>query len=258
MSVVCFCSPKGGVGKTSLSINVAGVLARSGLRVLAVDLDVQNSLRLHAGIQLADDRGWAHCLVYGRSIREGVLPGGGNLLVLPFGQVNGAQLHAVSDHLARNENWLASTLAPFVERGFVVVIDTPPGPSVFLDQTRPFSTLDIVVLQADATSVSLLSTVESQSFLGPAPEGIQRQVRYVFNLVDLRRKLTRDVVALLRRRLGQAMLGTVNYDDSFGEAVAHQQLVIDRAPTSKAAADVRGLAAAVQGLLLDRVDPGQR
>lgn len=258
MSVVCFCSPKGGVGKTSLSINVAGVLARSGLRVLAVDLDVQNSLRLHAGIQLADDRGWAHCLVYGRSIREGVLPGGGNLLVLPFGQVNGAQLHAVSDHLARSENWLANTLAPFVERGFVVVIDTPPGPSVFLDQTRPFSTLDIVVLQADATSVSLLSTVESQSFLGGAPEGLQRQVRYVFNLVDLRRKLTRDVVALLRRRLGQAMLGTVNYDDSFGEAVAHQQLVIDRAPTSKAAADVRGLAAAVQGLLLDRVDPGQR
>lgn len=258
MSVVCFCSPKGGVGKTSLSINVAGVLARSGLRVLAVDLDVQNSLRLHAGIQLADDRGWAHCLVYGRSIREGVLPGGGNLLVLPFGQVNGGQLHAVSDHLAHNENWLASTLAPFVERGFVVVIDTPPGPSVFLDQTRPFSTLDIVVLQADATSVSLLSTVESQSFLGSAPEGIQRQVRYVFNLVDLRRKLTRDVVALLRRRLGQAMLGTVNYDDSFGEAVAHQQLVIDRAPTSKAAADVRGLAAAVQGMLLDRMEPGQR
>ncbi len=57
MSVVCFCSPKGGVGKTSLSINVAGVLARSGLRVLVVDLDVQNSMRLHAGVQLADDRG---------------------------------------------------------------------------------------------------------------------------------------------------------------------------------------------------------
>jgi cellulose biosynthesis protein BcsQ len=164
----------------------------------------------------------------------------------------------VSDHLARNENWLTNTLSPFVERGFVVVIDTPPGPSVFLDQTRPFSTLDIVVLQADATSVSLLSTVESQSFLGRVPEGSSRQVRYVFNLVDMRRKLTRDVTALLRRRLGQAMLGIVNYDDSFGEAVAHQQLVIDRAPTSKAAADVRGLAAAVQGLLLDGMEPGRR
>ena len=58
--------------------------------------------------------------------------------------------------------------------------------------------------------------------------------------------------------LGQAMIGIVNYDDSFGEAVAHQQLVIDRAPTSKAAADVRGLAASVQGLLLDGMEPEQR
>ena len=238
MSVACFCSPKGGVGKTSLSINVAGVLARSGLRVLVVDLDVQNSLRLHAGIQLADDRGWAHCLVLGRSIREGVLPAGNNLLVLPFGQVTPPQLHAVTEHLARDGSWLANT--------------------VFLEQTRSIPSLHIVILQADATSVSLLPSVESQAFLGRTPEGARRQVRYVFNLVDMRRKLTRDVTALLRRRLGQAMLGIVNYDDSFGEAVAHQQLVIDRAPTSKAAADVRGLAAAVQGLLVDSMEPELR
>ena len=73
MSLMCFCSPKGGVGKTSLSANVAGVLARIGLRTLLVDLDVQNSLRLHLGVPLSDDRGLASCLVNGRSIREGVI-----------------------------------------------------------------------------------------------------------------------------------------------------------------------------------------
>jgi cellulose synthase operon protein YhjQ len=249
MSVVCFCSPKGGVGKTSLSVNVAGVLARTGLRVLVVDFDVQNSLRLHLGVQLGDERGWAQCLVNGRSIREAVISGGGNLLVMPFGQVTSRELHAVSDHFVRNANWLGDTVAPFVERGFVVVLDTPPGPSVYLDQTRPVSTLDVVVLQADATSVSLLPTVEAQNFLGRPPDGNPRLVRYVFNLVDLRRRLTRDVVALLRRRLGRTMLGIVNYDDSFGDAVAHQQLVIDRAPMSKATSDVRGLAAAIRELL---------
>jgi cellulose synthase operon protein YhjQ len=249
MSVVCFCSPKGGVGKTSLGVNVAGVLARSGLRVLVVDLDVQNSLRLHVGVQLGDDRGLAPCLVNGRSIRDGVIAGGGNLLVLPFGQVKPSELHAVSDHFARNTDWLKHTVAPFIERGFVVVVDTPPGPSVYLDQTRPVSTLDIVILQADATSVSLLPIVEAQNFLGRPPEGNPRLVRYAFNLVDLRRRLTRDVVALLRRRLGRSMIGIVNYDDSFGDAVAHQQLVIDRAPMSKATSDVRGLAAAIRELL---------
>jgi cellulose biosynthesis protein BcsQ len=163
--------------------------------------------------------------------------------------VTSRELHAVSDHFIRNANWLGDTVAPFVERGFVVVVDTPPGPSVYLDQTRPASTLDVVILQADATSVSLLPTVEAQNFLGRPPDGNPRLVRYVFNLVDLRRRLTRDVVALLRRRLGRTMLGIVNYDDSFGDAVAHQQLVIDRAPMSKATSDVRGLAAAIRELL---------
>ena len=258
MSVVCFCSPKGGVGKTSLSINVAGVLARAGLRVLVVDLDVQNSLRLHVGIQLGDDRGLAPCLVFGRSIREGVLSAGNNLLVMPFGQVSPAQLHAISDHLARNGNWLKDILDPFLERGFVVIIDTPPGPSVYLDQTRVVSTLDVVILQADATSVSLLPSIEAHNFLGRPSPGTERLVRYVFNLVDLRRKLTRDVISLLRRRLGKSMLSVVNYDDTFGDAVAHQQLVIERAPMSKAAADVRSLAAAVRSLLPLPMDTGVR
>ncbi len=241
-----------------MSVNVAGVLARSGYRVLLVDLDVQNSLRLHVGIQLGDDRGFAPCLVYGRSIRDGILPAGSNLLVMPFGQITPTQLHAVSDHFARNGNWLKDTLAPFIERDFVVVIDTPPGPSVYLEQTRPISTLDVVIMQADATSVSLLPTVESQTFLGRPPPESSRQVRYVFNLVDLRRKLTRDLIALLRRRLGNTILGVVNYDDSFGDAVAHQQLVIDRAPMSKAAADVRALAAMVRSMLPMRAEAGVR
>src|SRR3981189_2505146 len=155
MSLVCFCSPKGGVGKTSLSVNIAGVLARAGLRVLVVDLDVQNSLRLHLGVQLGDDPGLAPCLVAGGWIREGVVAAAGDLLVMPFGQVTSAGLHAVSDHFARNATWLKDTVAPFLERGFVVMVDTPPRPSVYLDQTPGASTLDIVILQADATSVSL-------------------------------------------------------------------------------------------------------
>jgi cellulose synthase operon protein YhjQ len=246
MSVVCFCSPTGGVGKTSLSVNVAGVLARIGLRVLVVDLDVQNSLRLHLGVQLGDDRGLAPCLLNGRTIREGVIATAMNLLLLPFGRVRPRELHAITDYLDRNTDWLSKTVAPFLERGFVVVVDTPPGPSVYLEQTRPATTLDIVVLQADATSVSLLPTVEAQNFLGPPPKGRQRLVRYVFNLVDMRRRLTRDVVSLLRRRLGHSMIGIVNYDDSFGDAVARQQLVIDCAPMSKASQDVRSLAATIR------------
>ena len=247
--LICFCSPKGGVGKTSLSVNVAGALAHAGLRVLVVDLDVQNSLRLHFGIRFNDTRGLAPCMMHGRSIVEGIQSGGRNLAILPFGQSTAAEFQAISDHLSRHAGWLAETIEPFISRGFVVILDTPPGPSVFLEQTRQMSSIVIVVLQADATSVSLLQAIESQSFLGPPKSNTTKIVRYAFNMIDMRRQLTRELLGLLQGRLGNGIVGLVNYDDNFGDAVAHQQLVVERSPSSKAADDIRHLAAGVRELL---------
>lgn len=57
MPLICVCSPKGGVGKTTLAANLAYSLARTGSKVLALDFDVQNALRLHFGVPLSDERG---------------------------------------------------------------------------------------------------------------------------------------------------------------------------------------------------------
>lgn len=257
MPAICFRSPKGGVGKTTLSVNVAGALARSGVRVLIVDLDVQNSLRLHAGIHLRDGRGWASCLLNQRPVREGVHPGGGNLFVLPFGQVTPEGLGSVSLYLSQNGHWLQEALAPFVESGFVIVFDTAPGPLLLVDLALAQSALEIVVLQADATSLSLLPGIEEQHAAEQA-RGVTRDLRYVFNMIDLRRRMTRDLVRLTHQKLGDAVLGLVHYDDSFGDAVAHQQLVFERAPASKAARDVLHLAARVEGLLSGHREPGRK
>src|ERR1700733_8280287 len=62
MTLICFASPKGGVGKTTLAANVAHQLARGGLRVIALDLDPQNALRLHFGVSLQDTDGFTRRL----------------------------------------------------------------------------------------------------------------------------------------------------------------------------------------------------
>jgi cellulose synthase operon protein YhjQ len=248
-SLVTFCSPKGGTGKTSLAANIAGALARTGLRVLAIDLDVQNTLRLPFGVPFADRRGHARCLIDGRPIREGIVQSGSHLLVLPFGQVSTAEYRAVAAHVTGNGEWLREMVAPFLAQEFVVVIDTPTGPTVFLDQTRTVSTLDIVTFQADAASLALLPRVEAGDFTGGSRPGRPGVARYLFNQIDHRRRLVRESVAQLEQRLGERLLGLVNLDDTFSDAVAHQQLVIDHSPTSKASRDIRGIAAAVTVLL---------
>jgi Mrp family chromosome partitioning ATPase len=58
MPLVCVCSPKGGVGKTTMTANLAYALARAGAKFWLWILMCQNALRLHFGVPLSDSRGY--------------------------------------------------------------------------------------------------------------------------------------------------------------------------------------------------------
>lgn len=125
---------KGGVGKTTITANVAGLLALSGWRVLAVDMDPQGNLGLDLGYvdTDADDGGaaLATSLTYGgaasphRAVRT-------NLDVL----IGGDALHMAQAALAAQGSRdaakaalsLARALAPIADDYDVILIDCPPG-----------------------------------------------------------------------------------------------------------------------------------
>ncbi len=153
MKVVAFISGKGGVGKTTLAANVAIALAQQGKKVLLIDLDMQNALRLHLAMDPLDIAG---------VVRDGISPGSSfrspfGVTFIPFGTAQKTELEEFETVLKQHPTWILDRIAS-LERYAIdfVVLDTPPGSSVFLRQALMTAHLAIGVVLSDAASFATI------------------------------------------------------------------------------------------------------
>ncbi len=252
MPLICFASPKGGVGKTTLAANLADALHRNGRRVIAVDFDPQNTLRLHFGIPLTEMGGfmaqlprrpdWRSCL---RATPSGVG-------VLPHGATELRGALGLAAMLERDPELLAAPVrAMLSDPGLLVIADTPPGPSHALAVLVPMASMVVAVLQAEALSAVLVPEIVSGRFLGSGTMAAMfaTRLRVVLNEVDLQSRLSRASAEAVARHLGPRLLGAVCRDETLAEALACQKLVQDSAPQGRAAEDIRIIARAIEAAL---------
>ncbi|HEY8720899.1 ParA family protein [Pengzhenrongella sp.] len=132
--VIAVINGKGGVGKTTIAANVAALLARSGWRVLVVDMDPQGNLGLDLGYSGTDDdddgASLAAALLFGQAV-EPLRTVRDNLDVLRGGDA----LHSTQAGLAASSGRsttaavlaLANVLVPIAGDYDVIIIDCPPG-----------------------------------------------------------------------------------------------------------------------------------
>jgi len=252
MPLLCFASPKGGVGKTTLAANVADALRRSGRRVLAIDTDPQNSLRLHFGIPLSDSAGFMAELPKRPDWRMAVRQTASGVLLLTHGAMELRGALGLNAALERDPELLAAPLrAMLADPGLLVIADTPPGPSHALAIMAPMAALVVTILQAEAISAALIPDIDSGRFLGSGTMAAlyAGRLRVVLNEVDLASRLSRAAADAVARHLGPRLLGAVSRDETLAEALASQKLVMDLAPESRAAEDIREIAQAIEAAL---------
>jgi cellulose synthase operon protein YhjQ len=253
VSLICFASPKGGVGKTTLTANLADALQRLGHRVLAIDLDSQNALRLHFGIPLSDRTGFVTGLMEGSSDWRAQLrqtPSG--VLMLPHGAMDLRGALDLAAALDRDPDLLGAPLREMLaEPNLVVVADLPPGPSQALALLAPMATMVIGVLQAEAISAALVPEIESGRFLGTGTMAalLAGRLRVVLNGVDLASRLSRASAEAVARHLGFRMLGAMSREETVAESLACQRLLLDHAPESRAASDLKEIARLISAAL---------
>ncbi|WP_119153339.1 cellulose biosynthesis protein BcsQ [Caldimonas tepidiphila] len=252
MKVIVVASAKGGVGKTSVTANLAPLLASRGACVTAIDLDPQNALRLHFGIAPTQVGGMARATLAGSPWQWCSFEAAGGMQVLPFGEIRDEDLRRFEHHLDQQPHWLAEHLAR-LEPGEqdVFVIDTPPGPTPYLRQALAVADHVLVVLQPDAASYA---TVPLMTRLAEAHCGARAGfggIRFVVNQLDSSRPFSRDVFRTMQSEYGERLLTVIHQDPAVGEALACAQRVDEYAPHSLATQDFRTLAERTLRLLFD-------
>jgi cellulose synthase operon protein YhjQ len=241
MKVVAVVSAKGGVGKTTLAANLASVLGSNGRRVIVLDFDPQNALRLHFGIPVDHFDGVSRATVAGDAWRSVMFDSVDGVTVLPHGALNEDDRREFEARLDSDPHLVRTALdALALEPSDIVLIDTPPGATVYTRAALLAARFVLNVVIADAASYAAIPHMERMIQTYATPRADFVGYGYVINQVDVGRNLTKDVLKVLRGTLAPNLFpGVVHLDQGVSESLAYDTTVIHYDPLSQAAADLR-------------------
>lgn len=150
---VVICSQKGGVGKTTVAVNLALALADRGHRVLLVDLDPQGGVGHSLAKGDGDLVGLADVLAQRAAPADALRPTRQpNLALLPRGRLEPAEVCDYELALHR-PGALAKVLDAVAADVDVTVVDTPSGLGLVTRTALRLATHALVVLQAEPVAL---------------------------------------------------------------------------------------------------------
>jgi cellulose synthase operon protein YhjQ len=228
MPLIAFTSPKGGVGKTTVAAHVAAILAQRGHKVVAIDLDPQNALRMHLGVSLREERSFMARIDTKPAWREALVETESGVRVLPYGVTDPLRALEIAQMLGNEPALLTEPLREMLAvPDLIVVLDSPPGPNTALAAATPFLDVMVVLLLADGGSAALIPQIANNRFLGRgtlASRLADRSV-VVLNQVDSQEPLSNAVFDLARSALSTRLIGAICRDQDLAEALADKRML---------------------------------
>lgn len=159
MYVVAIASQKGGVGKTTISLNLGLALARAGHRTLIMELDAQGSLGLSLGLNDRAKAGIAEILTGAETVGSALIrTRDPQLQVLSVGRVDPTTVSGFEEALTRGA--AISTILRQLEPEFdLVVIDCPAGLGKVTTRAMEAATHVLAPLQAEPLALRSIGQI---------------------------------------------------------------------------------------------------
>lgn len=236
--IIALANQKGGVGKTTTAVNLAGDLARRGMRVLLVDCDPQGNATTSLGIA----KGTLQATTYdwliepATAARAIVSTGRERLDLAPADQdLAGAAVELTSAE--RRERRLAEALTPLRSRYDFVLIDCPP--SLGLLTLNALRAADSVLIPLQCEYLALEGLAQLKSTLDRVREGLNPALRIlgvVMTMYDGRTNLAQQVVDEVQRHFPRLIFRTlIPRSVRLSEAPSHGKLINEYDPQSRGA-----------------------
>jgi chromosome partitioning protein len=241
-TVIAFANQKGGVAKTTSTLNLAVALQERGLRVLIVDLDPQGNLTMSQGLNPDSiERSMFDVLVHRLPISEVIHEQEVDLAVSSI-DLAGAEL-ALSSQIGR-ERALEKSLVHVKGDYDYVLIDTPP--SLGLLTINALVAADGVIVPVQCEYLSLRGLVQLENTLTMIRENLNPEVKIVGilpTMFDGRTLHAKEAVEILNENFGNLVFNTrIRKTVRYAEAPVKGSSVLKYDPTGPAADAYRDLA----------------
>lgn len=247
MKTIAFTNQKGGVGKTTSTVNVGAGLCRQGKKVLLVDLDPQANLTYSLRQSSTRLENSIYEVLKGSvDPREAIISHNGFDVMPSSIDLSGAEMEFANE--PAREMILKNSLQHFYDDYDYILIDCPPN--LGLLTLNAFTAVNeiFIVLQSEYLALHGLSKL--MEVIKVVKERLNPDIEItgiICTLFDGRKNLNKEVVDHIKDYFGSKVFNTLIRDNvALAEAPSHHKTIFEYAPDSYGAKDYDALAQEVQ------------
>lgn len=236
IKTICIANQKGGVGKTTTTVNLSAALALSGYRVLVIDMDPQGNASSGLGIKKheAQDANIYHVLIGEKTIQEVVLrsPTANLSVATANPDLVGAEIELVD--MPQREFRLKAAIAAVSSLYDYILIDCPPSLGLLTLNSLAAASSFLVPLQCEYYALEGLSQLLNTA--GLVKKSINPSLHIegiLLTMFDKRNNLGHQVVDEIREHFKDKVFqAVIPRNVRLSEAPSHGQSIFGYDPKS--------------------------
>ena len=247
MTTLALYSNKGGVGKTTATVNLAYLAARSGANTLVCDLDPQSSTTYYFRIKPKLKRKARGFAKKGKPVTSSIKGSDYENLDLLPADFTHRHLDLSFAGYKRSTARLAKVLKPLEAEYDLVFLDCPPTINILAENI--FNAADYLLVPLMATTLAIRTYEQLISFLDKKRYNPDRVYAF-FSMVDIKREEHRRLATEVYRQHRQVLKSPIPYLPQLEQMEVQREPVTAFAPDSPAAQAYQKLWAEIQQSVL--------